>query len=469
MSLKSWLLHRVNRADGLLARGDLPPREPTIHEPAPAVHPADAALANAEHLGAYAALIGAIRNELEHFVVSQLRLHLAIADHDRFLLTAIGVRCPDAPDARRRLQQFQREFKPEQVKRYLAREVIAALPNAASIDLSQFAGLIDADADADPAAGGEYAELLAALREPTADAPPAYQVSLVGRWAETDPAPGATAAQRRSTSATPLAGRRCEFDVEDGDGKRRAVLQSVAPGRRYLVGTSDDCDIRVKGNFASRRHAELWLDTDGWWVADAGSTNGLRVETAGGRVQRSGAAAAGGARAIRLDPDARLVLSANANGNAGDHPWLALHAVERTAASVTPIAPVAAPLTTVTAIRPLAPPPLAREGLTLTARGAAGVQTLALREGALPITVGRSRNQHLVIARIHEAVSGHHLEITALDAAGAEVVVHGDNGVLVDGKSHPCGATLRWQAGQTMLIGGTPGDEPACTLTLSRE
>ena len=82
-----------------------------------------------------------MRDELEHFVASHVRLHVVIAERDRFLLTAIGVGCESSEEARRLLQQFVHEFRPEQVKRYLAREVIGGLPNAAVIDLSQFAGL----------------------------------------------------------------------------------------------------------------------------------------------------------------------------------------------------------------------------------------------------------------------------------------------------------------------------------------
>ena len=85
-----------------------------------------------------------------------------------------------------------REFKPEQVKRYLAREVIGGLPNAAAIDLSQFAGLFDADAARvaeEEAEGGEYRELLEALRtNPGAGAARPYRVSVLGRWVELDPA-----------------------------------------------------------------------------------------------------------------------------------------------------------------------------------------------------------------------------------------------------------------------------------------
>ena len=53
----------------------------------------------------------------------------------------------------------------------------------------------------------------------------------------------------------------------------------------------------------------------------------------------------------------------------------------------------------------------------------------------------------------HEDVSGHHLDIVELDEGGAQVVVHGDNGVTVDGVAHPPGTQFRWKAGETMRLG----------------
>ena len=102
MSMKSWILDRVRRTNGLYARVDLPVREPMLAQAGSSAPPqaADSALSNAEHLGAYGPLITAIREELEHFVIGQVRLHLAIADRDRFLLTSIGVRCADDGEAR---------------------------------------------------------------------------------------------------------------------------------------------------------------------------------------------------------------------------------------------------------------------------------------------------------------------------------------------------------------------------------
>src|SRR5215203_6197563 len=191
MSVKSWVLHRV------AGRSDLPPRDSRhLHEPdldvdaAQRSHDGVAAvdpLRAGADLGVYGPLIGAVRDELEHFVASHVRLHVVIAERDRFMLTSIGVRSPGGEEARELLQQFMHEFKPEQVKRYLAREVIGRLPNAAVIDLSLFGGLSDLEANDRGRDDGEYRELLAALRTTPAHAMARpYEVSVLGRWSETD-------------------------------------------------------------------------------------------------------------------------------------------------------------------------------------------------------------------------------------------------------------------------------------------
>lgn len=469
--LKSWVLNRVHWMNGLVARTDLPPRDTMPAPPAtePFMQRPEPVLSNADYLGSYGPLIAAVREELEHFVVGHVRLHIAIADRDRFLLTSIGVRCPDDGHARELLAQFTHEFKPEQVKRYLAREVIAALPNASAIDLSQFAGLFDADGAEDP---NEYRELLVALR--AGNSSPnrrPYQVSIVGRWSEIDAVNTSAATAEHVMGgvslATPLAGLRCEFDVEDGNGKRRVVLQSVIAGRRYMIGKDEGCDIRVHGTYASRRHGEIWLDKGAWWVTDAGSTNGIRVESAQGVIGRCGATAGKGANGqpIELVDGALVVLSAHAEGSASDYPSLRLRPAASMPSRVTPLAG-AAPSSSTT---PLTPIRQARtpDKLTLTARLATGERTLELHAFALPVAVGRSRNQQFVIDRIHEAVSGHHLDIVGVDEAGALVQVHGDNGVLVEGVVYPAGARFHWKVGDTMVLGPAQG-ETECSLMLSR-
>ena len=506
MSLKNWILHGVHRMNGIAGRSDLP--EPRADVDAPA-SPAPAAgapspraergkrgagreptLASAEHLGAYGPLIDAIRDELEHFVASHVRLHLAIAERDRFLLTAIGIACEASDEARRLLQQFVREFKPEQVKRYLAREVIGGLPNAAAIDLSQFAGLFDADAARvaeEEAEGGEYRELLEALRaKPSPAAIPGYRVSVMGRWVELDAASRSGAASTVpsavAATGTPLSGQRCEFDVEDGSGRRRVVLHGVMPGRRYVVGNGESADIRVEGTFASRRHAEVWLENGGWWVVDAGSTNGVRIEPAGPLQRGAAAPATVGETPLRLAQGLRIVLSARAEGPASEYPWLALRPAASSASMVTPIATsggaLRTPRTAILAARvgaDLATPttqilPAASDAgaFRLTLSHAAGTRTLPLAAKELPVSVGRSRHQTLVVDRSHEGVSGHHLDVVEIDPqGGCTVVVHGDNGVTVDGEAHAAGARVRWLPGQKLVLGDGSAAAVPCVLELA--
>ena len=141
MSMKSWVLHRVQGIGAAAGRADLPShsggrgREPGLDPDAARAASRAASPSRrsptSRDLGIYAPLIRALRDELEHFVASQVRLHVAIADRDWFTLTAIGVRSPGGAASRELLQRFMQEFRPEQVKRYLAREVIGRLPNAA--------------------------------------------------------------------------------------------------------------------------------------------------------------------------------------------------------------------------------------------------------------------------------------------------------------------------------------------------
>src|SRR2546430_16627275 len=139
MSLKNWILHKMN---GMANRVDLPRspvlsagviRSPVVMRRNPgrttSVTAPGVAPPAAPHLGPYAPLIAAIREELEHFVVSYLRLHLAIAERDRYLLTSIDVRATGSDDAAELLRRFIREFRPEQIKHYLARGIIRRLPH----------------------------------------------------------------------------------------------------------------------------------------------------------------------------------------------------------------------------------------------------------------------------------------------------------------------------------------------------
>ena len=473
MSIRTWFRRKVS---GLTTRGDLPhevPRSPVLHGgeivewPAATRRdarraPADIADHAAPHLGPYAPLIGAIRDELEHFVASYLRLHLAIAERDRYLLTSIDVHATHSEEDEELLRRFIREFRPEQIKHYLAKEVIAGLPNAGAIDLAQFAGL-NAERSADAEDEG-YSELLAELRgaDPAAAARP-YEVNLIGRWSELGVAPRA----RPESLSTPLAGRSVELAVEDADGARRTKLASVVPGRRYAIGKGEGSDITVNGGYVSRRHCEIWFDRNTWWLTDAGSTNGARVERGGHVLGRSDSRANANAEpaVVEIPAGGRIVLSAFAEGRPGDYPVLVIDPSRDVLATATPIAPATAMLATPST------PVFGRFAIpraTIAVCMASGERNVELSAELMPFSIGRSRNQALVIDRAHEGVSGHHIDITAFDDDGATVLVHGDNGVSIAGVSHASGARVRWKPGDAMILGRVIGREPECRLTWSR-
>ena len=470
MTIKGWVLRKVNPTikPGEDDRGR---GAPTLRGAADAAgdtrEPGLRAGRDTAHLGRYAPLVSAIRSALEDFVASELRLHLAIAERDRYVLTSIDVECEDSEEHQELLRRFMHEFKPEQIKQYLARDVIAGLRNASAIDLTQFAGL-NADREAAPEDDPDdpYRELVAQLQsgaEATTMQP--YRVTIVGRWSEDAgrAARSVTHAPARDPQAspsphTPLAARAFALDVHDANGARRVELEAVAAGRRYVVGKDETCDIVTDGVYASRRHCEIWCDGATWWVIDAGSTNGIRVESSRGVHRIRASTASEPAEPIELPPGALLVLSAHGHGAAEQYPRLACRAAQP---QIEPEQPTAV-------VTPIAPPRPAGASLAVVARMASGTRQTEIVANALPFRIGRSRDQGLIVDRTHADVSGRHLEIVALDDSGATVVVLGDNGVAVGDTAYAPGAQFRWNVGEEMMLGRADRRAPSCTLVLSR-
>jgi len=465
MTLKRWVLGKVNEGPRQLGsrvppnlRGE--PVEPTVAAPA-AVRDAEVT-----HLGPYGALIGAIRAELEHFAAGPLRLHLAIAEGDRYVLTSIEVECEKDEAQADLLRRFQKEFHPEQIKLYLARDVIAGLRNASAIDLSQFAGLNAVRPVAATAADDGYADLLAELQAsaPEHEKPP-FQVTLMGRWSTGARSKATVAPARAALDASPPTptARAFALQIEDTAGARRIELSALVPGRRYCIGKDGGCDVVVDGTYASRRHCEIWYERGTWWAADAGSTNGIRVES-NGRIVRSDSSGPSGvpARPVEWPAGAALVLSAHASGDAAQYPRV----VVRPVAADAPEAPTA--IQSDTPSTPIAPAlPVAGTWL-MQVRVGSDTRDVRLLPDALPFTIGRSRNQSLVVDRSLMAVSGRHVEVVSIGDEGADIVVHGDNGVVIGERICETGARATWHAGETMTLGRHVGDAAACTLTLAR-
>jgi hypothetical protein len=463
MTLKRWVLGKVNDAPHRgssrvppTMRGE--PVEPTV------AAPASVRDAEVTHLGPYGALIGAIREELEHFAAGPLRLHLAIAEGDRYVLTSIEVECESDEAQADLLRRFQKEFHPEQIKLYLARDVIAGLRNASAIDLSQFAGLNAVRPVAAAVDDDGYADLLAELQAsaPEHEKPP-FQVTLMGRWSSTAQRAGAPARARVEASPPTPTARAFALQIEDTAGARRIELAALVPGRRYCIGKDGGCDVVVDGTYASRRHCEIWYERGTWWAADAGSTNGIRVES-NGRIVRADSRGPSGVppRAVEWPTGAALVLSAHASGEAAQYPRVVVRPVGTDASD----APTA--IQTDTPSTPIAPAIPVAGMWSLRVRMDTETREVRLAADALPFSIGRSRNQSLVVDRSLTAVSGHHVEIVSLGDEGAAVVVHGDNGIVIGDRTYDSGARVTWRADETLTLGRPTGEAASCAFTLAR-
>ncbi|MEZ5100345.1 MAG: DUF3662 and FHA domain-containing protein [Thermoleophilia bacterium] len=63
----------------------------------------------------------------------------------------------------------------------------------------------------------------------------------------------------------------------DGAALRFHGESHPLPDGPVVLGRSRECDLVVDDAAASRRHAQVRLADDGWWITDLGSTNGLEV------------------------------------------------------------------------------------------------------------------------------------------------------------------------------------------------
>jgi len=178
--------------------------------------------------------VAAIREELERFVASHVRMHLAIAERDP--LSAHGDRSRPAPTmtrARELLQRFTREFKqPEQIKNYLMKEVIGRLPNASAIDLAHFAGLNPVPNGGQDEEDEAYGDLLAELRRseprPARRPYPVESQGGAGRRSMRPARHGFRGGHVPHNAPSPE--QTLEIEIDDADGSRRVHPCCRRPG-----------------------------------------------------------------------------------------------------------------------------------------------------------------------------------------------------------------------------------------------
>ena len=272
-------------------------------------------------------------------MTTQLRLHLAIAERDRYVLELDRGRVRRKRRAPRVVAQVHRrvQARADQAlsgeggdRRLAQRE----RDRSFAVRRTQRHAASRRNRRARIAMANCSPSCAAALRSSAARP---YRVTLLGRWSQLDaPSPG----RSEGSSAS---GKRADTPRGAGvrdrhRGCRRRAKRRAGIGRSRAVATpSARAKAAISWSTASTPAADIarsWFDKGAWWVADTGSTNGIRVESPNGTIAAfaSGAAGRDTAAADRARSGAWLVLSAQIQGDARQYPRLSLRPATAVAA-----------------------------------------------------------------------------------------------------------------------------------------
>ena len=395
------------------------------------------------------------------FVASQLRLHLAIAERDRYVLTSIEVACERRRATRAACCAASRaSSRPSRSSATSRARSSRGLPNASAIDLSQFAGLnVERPTRRAPATiPYDDADRRAPQRHVPDAGPRPFDVTLVGRWVHGD-ALGPTARARRSPAARRPrrhAARRAR-GVASRSRTRAGAPARRAAARRCPAAATRSARTRAatSSSTASTRAgaiASSGSTTTPGGSRDAGSTNGIRVEAgAGGRRARAASAPTAAQRARARARARDRALGARRKASRATIRACASRCRTPTRARAgadTDVTARAAPST------PIAPPQAA--GPVARADRAHGLGRA--RRVDSPTRRCRSASAARATRRWCRLGARRRVRPPRRDRRprrrGRAVVVHGDNGVTVDGvdararaRSSAGSAARRWCSG----------------------
>lgn len=319
---------------------------------------------------------------------------------------------PVRPELDRLLAEFLEQFEPEDRMNWL-KGVFAGHPNAnlSAERLYEFGRVQDGSRPEEEIAD----QMLKAGRNPT------YLVFERGDWMERSVSPPPSPPPFQASERTPIAGAATlSFEVFD----RLCPIPGL-PRRAELadpeVVIGREGNLKVDGEFASRRHCRLLVGAAGATLEDLNSANGTYVD--GQPLPAGEVRALTGAVEIRLGSDGVATPDAYAK-----YPLIRCMLPEpgRAASLATPIRQPAGPQAT-----PVIGMKKALAELVIQDQG--GSRRFAI-EG-VPFRVGRSTDCEAIIREDNQGVSRQHLAIESIGPDGARVRLLGKYGAAVAGQT----------------------------------
>ncbi|MGZ8247348.1 FHA domain-containing protein [Methylomagnum sp.] len=408
---------------------------PTGHDPAPPKPPIDDESDNntGDTTGSggedyYQAIESALKVWIGDFARGKGAAHRRIAPNKIYAVERIEL-YPVRPELDRLLAEFLEQFEPEDRVGWL-KSVFTSHPNAnlTADRLYEFGRVQD----------GSRSDEDIADRMGKAGRHPTYLVFEKGDWIERPAAPPPPPPRSPHQGAKrPFPPGTALLSVE--------VLDRLCPitGQPRMVELADgdieigrEGNLKVDGEFVSRRHCRLLVSGTGATLEDLGSSNGTYV---GGHPLPAGEVRPVTGRVeIRLGSDGVAEPTAYAK-----YPLIRCKLPEpgRAAGMATPIrqpiGPQATPIVSGAAKKsggdtaPERPAPRALAELLIQDQG--GSRRLAIE--AVPFRVGRSADCDAVIREDNHGVSRQHLMIDGFDKDGAKVRLVGKYGAAVDGQT----------------------------------
>lgn len=416
-----------------------------------------------EKLGQFAPLVEALRSEFEILGDQKVGSHRTVSSEAVCRVSEIRVQ-PLSGIATTTLKEVLDTYDLPTIKEFLLRVILRNNPHAAYFEFKEFKGIKPVAAPA--RVDAKKRAIRAALREIGLMAGSEHFIVLIKyKFVKSAPPLRPRGGQRRAADAGPFVANG-QWIIEDADGTRNQTIEIRGRESPWRIGRGADCQIHTNATYASAHHANIWFEAGAWWYQDAGSTNGSRIVHSGQVTPLQPSAGHQWHAPVRLETNSTITLCADKQGAASDYARLTLAG----GADSVPSTPIAKAVGAVPVSAISIPDEEGSQSSSATPvlRLSIGEETVELEIDQMPVRIGRSPTNELVVPQSQANVSREHLVVHSITEAGMDIEVIGRSGVMLESTLHRKSERFNCSWGATLLLTRPRDGRPPCTLTLLR-